>query len=158
MTVLKIFFHINALAFRFFYQIIYGRRLMFGKGVTFRKGFSLTIFLKGKIVIGKNCFFNNYCSLASTNSIVIGNDTLFGENVKVYDHNHIYSDLNIPIKDQGYSEAPIVIGSHCWIGSNVVILKGVNIGDNVIIGAGCVIFKSVPANTVVINKQQLQLR
>ena len=40
---------------------------------------------------------------------------------------------------QGYSKGPIKIGSDCWIGSNVTILKGVNIGDNVIIGAGSII-------------------
>jgi len=157
MILLKIIFHINAIAARIFYKIIYGKSLKIGKGTTFRKGFSLII-MKGKIVIGENCFFNNYCSLASTNSITIGNGTLFGENVKVYDHNHIYADIDVPIKDQGYKHAPIVIGNHCWIASNVVILKGVTIGDNAVIGAGCIIHESVPANTVVIHKQQLEKR
>ena len=59
------------------------------------------------------------------------------------------------IKHQGYTSAPIVIGKHCWIGSNVTILKGVTIGDNCVIGAGCVIHKDVPANSIVVNKQEL---
>ncbi|WP_455667719.1 DapH/DapD/GlmU-related protein [Phocaeicola sp.] len=48
-----------------------------------------------------------------------------------------------------------MIGSHCWIDSNVVILKGVTMGDNVVIGAGCVIYKDVPSNTVVMNRHNL---
>ena len=62
----------------------------------------------------------------------------------MYDHNHCYKDANLPIKYQGYTEAPIIIGKHCWIASNVVILKGVTIGDNCVIGAGCVVYKDVP--------------
>ena len=113
---------------------------------------------KGSLIIGDNVFFNNYCSLNANNSIEIGEGTLFGENVRVYDHNHRYMNINIPIKDQGFSSSPVTIGKHCWIASNVTILKGVHIGDNCVIGAGCVIFKDVPKNTVVVNKQNLEYR
>lgn len=78
--------------------------------------------------------------------------------MKIYDHNHCYKDTNVPIKDQGYTSAPIMIGKHCWIGSNVIILKGVTIGDNCVIGAGCTIYKDVPDNSVVINQQNLFIR
>lgn len=71
-------------------------------------------------------------------SITIGEGSILGENVKVYDHNHCYKDLNIPIKYQGYTEAPTHIGKHCWIASNVVILKGVTFGDNCVIGVSCI--------------------
>lgn len=73
--------------------------------------------------------------------------------MKVYDHNHCYKDLNTPIKYQGYTEATIHIGKHCWIASNVVILKGVTIGDNCVIGAGCVVYKDVPEGTVLLNRK-----
>ena len=86
-------------------------------------------------------FFNNYCSVCAQNEICIGDGTIFGENVKIYDHNHVYKDPSVLIKHQGYTSAPIHIGKHCWIGSNVTILKGVTIGDNCVIGAGCVFIK-----------------
>lgn len=55
----------------------------------------------------------------------------------------------MPIKEQGYSTGKVHIGSHCWIGSNVTILKGANIGDNCVIGAGCVINGEVPSGTII---------
>lgn len=91
------------------------------------------------------------------NEITIGEGTIFGENVKIYDHNHCYKDTSIPIKAQGYTSVPIHIGRHCWIASNVTILKGVTIGDNCVIGAGCVVYKDVPEGCVVVNKQTLTI-
>lgn len=111
-----------------------------------------------EVKISDNVSFNNYCSVCAFKEITIGEGTIFGENVKIYDHNHIYKDPTIAIKHQGYTSAPIHIGKHCWIGSNVTILKGVKIGDNCVIGAGCVIYKDVSANSVVINKQNLVIK
>ena len=103
----------------------------------------------GIIKIGENVYFNNFCSINSLCSIEIGDDCIFGENVRVYDHNHKFSKKTEKIMKQGYSKGPIKIGSDCWIGSNVTILKGVNIGDNVIIGAGSIIDKDIPSNFIV---------
>lgn len=122
---------------------------------SFRKNFTLIIEKNAKVTIGKKCFFNNFCTIAAQNSVTIGDGTLFGENVKIYDHNHCFKDISIPIKHQGYNSAPITIGKHCWIASNVVILKGVTVGDNCVIGAGCIIYKNIPSNSVVINEQKL---
>ena len=146
-----------AFVWKLYYLIIYGRQLQIGKRLQFRKGFSLLIDDTGGVKIGNDVFFNNYCSVCAMNFVSIGDGTIFGENVKIYDHNHIYKDISIPIKIQGYTSAPITIGKHCWMGSNVTILKGVTIGDNCVIGAGCVIHKDVPPNSIVVNKQKLVL-
>ena len=97
-------------------------------------------------------FFNNGCSLAALDSIVIGDGCLFGENVKIYDHNHRFRDSSKRIKDQGFKTEKITIGKHCWIGSNVVILKGTKIGDNCVIGAECVISNDIQANCIIKKK------
>ena len=154
MVILKILYHIRTILITFCFKVLYGKRFCVGKKTSFRKGFSVVID-GGKIKIGDNCFFNHYCTLASMESITIGDGTIFGENVKVYDHNHYYANYNSPIKEQGYNLSAIKIGSHCWIANNVVILKGVTIGDNSVVGAGCIIHKDVPANTVVFCNQQL---
>lgn len=161
MIFLKIIYHVQAIVWMWFLKVFYrfgGARLVIGKHVTFRKGFSVMIDKKGEVRIGDDVFFNNYCSLNAIDSISIGAGTIFGENVKVYDHNHCYKNSNLPIKEQGFTSAPVSIGKHCWIASNVVILKGVTIGDNCVIGAGCIVYKDVPEGNVVINKQELVVK
>lgn len=139
----------------FYYKLAFGKNVKMGRNFQFRKGFTLLIDKNGHVRIGDDVFFNNYCTVCAMKEITIGNGTIFGENVKLYDHNHIYLNPDTPIKQQGYTSAPIHIGKHCWIGSNVTILKGVTIGDNSVIGAGCVIHRDVPSNSVVVNKQEL---
>ena len=155
-----------------FYKILYGKRfncmsnlhigkrfsllmnhsnsaLNFGKNIQFRDNVSIRVVDDSKLSIGNEVFFNNGCSINCMYDIHIGDNSLFGEAVKIYDHNHQYRNSNSLINHQGYVKNKIVIGENCWIGSNVIILKGVNIGDNVVIGAGCVIFKSIQSNSVV---------
>ena len=151
----KIYCHIMAFLWKLYYKVTFGSKLKLGKNFQFRKGFSLLLDNSGELEISENVFFNNYCSICAKNKIVIGEGTIFGENVKIYDHNHIYRDSITLIKNQGYTSAPIHIGKHCWIGSNVTILKGVTIGDNSVIGAGCVIYKDVAQNSLVLNRQEL---
>lgn len=158
MIFLKIIYHVRAIVWLWFLKLFYrigGGKLIVGKHVTFRKGFSVMIDKHGVVNIGNGVFFNNYCSLNANERITIGDGTIFGENVKVYDHNHCYKNPEIPIKEQGFTVAPVSIGKHCWIASNVVVLKGVTIGDNCVIGAGCIVYKDVPAGSVVMNKQEL---
>ncbi len=123
--------------------------------VYFRKYCNVICSDNGKLVIGKNVFFNNYCSINCLYKITIGYNTIFGEGVKMYDHNHQFNNKNKKIADQGLTFGEIKIGENCWIASNVTILKNITIGDNVVIGANCLIYKSIPSNTVVKNKTEL---
>jgi acetyltransferase-like isoleucine patch superfamily enzyme len=126
-----------------------------GKGAYFRDYINIRSEKNSKIVIGDRVFFNSFCSIAALEEIIIGNDCSFGENVKIFDSNHIYKNPALLITEQGYSTGKIKIGNNCWIGSNVTILKNLEIGDHVVIGAGCTIYKSVPSNTLVINNQTI---
>ena len=143
---------INSIIKRIFYKIGYGNKLKFGKALHFRKGFVIDIRKDGKVIIGNRCFFNNYCSINSRDEIKIGENCIFGENVKIYDHNHRFNGAK-PIYKQGYTTGKIEIGDNCWIGSNVTILKNAKIGNNVVISAGCVINERVSDNTIVKLKQ-----
>lgn len=111
---------------------------------------------KGHLKIGKGVFFNSFSSINCMDSIKIGDNSIFGENVKIYDHNHGFRDKSQLIHKQGYTTGKIVIGNNCWIGSNVTILKGVTIGDNSVVGSGCTIFKDIPDNVVVVSEVFLQ--
>lgn len=148
MLFFKIWWHLNAFIRKIFFEIIYCNKLSLGRNVTFRKSFTLLIDKNAKIHIGNRVFFNNYCSVVSMNNIFIGDDCIFGENVKIYDHNHRFNIKDKTIAEQGFKTAPIIIKENCWVANDVVILKGVTIGENSVIGAGCIIDRDIPPNSV----------
>ena len=96
------------------------------------------------IVIGKNVFINSCCHFQDQGGIAIGDGTMIGHNVVLATINH---DLE-PEKNRKNHYAPINIGNHVWIGSNVTILPGVTIGDWAVVAAGAVVTKDVPPMTV----------
>jgi acetyltransferase-like isoleucine patch superfamily enzyme len=127
--------------------------------VVFRAFVNIVVEHNASLRIEKNVFINNYSSLNCLHHISIGSNTLIGEGVKIYDHNHKYTTTSsLVVHPNEFTTAPVNIGKNCWIGSNVVILKGVSIGDNVIIGANNLIYKSVPSNTIVKLKSDLVLQ
>ncbi len=107
----------------------------------------------GKLILHNGVFINNSCSFNCMERIEIGSGTMMGEGVRFYDHDHIYTAETI--EKWQWTTAPIRVGRDCWIGSNVTILKGVTIGDNTIIGAGCLIRNDIPSNSVVYNDGNL---
>lgn len=107
----------------------------------------------GKLILHDGVFINNSCSFNCMERIEIGSGTMMGEGVRFYDHDHIYTAEKI--EKWQWTTAPVRVGRDCWIGSNVTILKGVTIGDNTIIGAGCLVRKDIPANSVVYNDGNL---
>ena len=110
----------------------------------------------GKVILHDGVFINNSCSFNCIERIEIGAGTMMGEGVRFYDHDHIYTAEKI--EKWQWTTAPIRVGRDCWIGSNVTILKGVTIGDNTIIGAGCLIRNDVPAKSVVYQDRNLIIR
>lgn len=91
-----------------------------------------------------NCFAVSIgCYIQAKNTIQIYSSSMFAPGVKIISANHNYKDLSAHEKERG-----IVIGKNVWIGANVTILPGVNIGDNTIIGAGSVVTKSMPSNSI----------
>ena len=107
----------------------------------------------GKLILHDGVFINNSCSFNCMERIEIGAGAMMGEGVRFYDHNHVYTAEKI--EKWQWTTAPIRVGRDCWIGSNVTILKGVTIGDNTIIGAGCLVRNDIPANSVVYNDGNL---
>lgn len=109
----------------------------------------------GVISIGTKTYFNRYCMISAHHSVTIGNHCMFGPGVKIFDNNHQFS------KEYGVSSQlkcdDIYIGSRCWIASDAIILKGTRIGDNCVIGAGCIVSGNIPAGTLVKHKSDLEL-
>lgn len=139
-----------------YYKAIYRDRFHMGKKCNWRPGLKLII-ENGKIKIGDYCKFNYNCSIMSLGSVEIGDYTLLGEGVKIYDQNHKFNQYNQLITNQGMSVGTVKIGNNCWLGSNVVVLKDTVIGDNCVIGAGCVIKGNIPPNSIVKNNHNYKV-
>ncbi|MGI4885370.1 MAG: acyltransferase [Janthinobacterium lividum] len=131
------------------FDITNNAKLVLKNNNDFRRFCLLSLASDGLLTIGEGNFFNNGCSVTCINEIIIGDNNLFGENIKIYDHNHIFSNIEESIREQGFTKGSVVIGNNCWIGSNCVILNNVAIGDNVIIGANNLIYKSIPSNSII---------
>lgn len=155
---IKFIYHFSAFWKGFLYKLLFGKRFSLGKGTTFRRYFQIYLDPQATIRIGRNCFFNHGCSINALQRIEIGDDCLFGENVKIYDHNHRFSRGDIPIKEQGFSADGVTIGNQCWIGSNVVILRGVHIGARCVIGAGAVVDRDIPEGMLVTADRSLTMK
>lgn len=155
---IKILKKIRTISCIIIFKMLYGSRIEFGRSLGISRGINIVIGREGNLLIGNGVFFNNYCSINCLSSIEIGDNCIFGEGVKIYDHNHIYSSKGKIIKEQGFKSGNIRIGNNCWIGSNVTILNNVAIGDNVVIGANCLIYKSIEVNSIVKSSQQLTIK
>ena len=94
--------------------------------------------------IEKNVFINSGCRFQDEGGVYIGENSLIGHNVVIATLNHDFD----PYHRGDIHPKPIHIGKRVWIGSGSIILPGVTIGDNSIVGAGSVVTKDVPANTI----------
>ncbi len=95
---------------------------------------------------GSNVYANFNLTLVDDGDIFVGDRTKFGPNVVVATAGH---PVNPSLRKFGYQyNAPIHIGKNCWIGAGALILPGVTIGDNTVIGAGSVVTKDVPSDVV----------
>lgn len=98
------------------------------------------------ITIGKNVFFNINCSFQDRGGIIIGDGVFIGQNVIISTLNH---GINLKDRNTTYP-SKVVIGNNVWIGSGANILPGISIGDNSIIGAGSVVSKDIPSNSIAV--------
>ena len=151
---------------KIFIKIKYLKKISFGKRPKFYKSTIAISNSSGKINIGNfvkimdntliqsdggfleiedKVFINRNVTIVSKKRIKIGCETTIGPNVLIYDHNHKDSRV--------LEDAEIVIKNNVWIGGGSIILKGVHIGEHSIIGAGSVVTKDIPPNTVFIQKR-----
>lgn len=139
---------------------IYSKKtsIRFGKKNYIRKNCSV-VAGDSILKIGDNFFMNNHSSINCFGTIEIGDDCLFGEGVRLYDHNYDYrSPENVPLNKKGHKKGFIRIGNNCWLGSNTVVLMNVKIGNNVIIGANNLVYRDIPDNSIVLAKQDQVIR
>ena len=105
---------------------------------------------------GRNIYANFNLTLVDDTHIYVGDCTMFGPNVVVATAGH---PILPELREQGYQfNMPVHIGRNCWLGSGVIVLPGVTIGDNVVVGAGSVVTKDLPDNVVAVGNPCRVLR
>lgn len=104
------------------------------------------------VSIGKSVSIGDFCHIAASNYVEIGNGVLIGSKVLITDHQHGKTGEQLgemPAKRNLYSAGPVIIDDNVWIGDNVVIMPDVHIGQGCIIGANAVVTKDIPAYSIV---------
>ncbi|MCI9215686.1 MAG: sugar O-acetyltransferase [Dorea sp.] len=105
---------------------------------------------------GKNVYANFNLTLVDDTHIYVGDFTMFGPNVTIATAGH---PICPELREKGLQyNMPVHIGKNCWIGANAVVLPGITIGDNVVIGAGSVVTKDIPSNVVAVGNPCRVLR
>ena len=131
--------------------VIIGNRNMFGYRLAPCLGTG-AILLQARhpdatITIGDANAFSNNVAIVANEQVVVRDGCQIGDQVAIYDcDSHEISPTNR--NDSPGPTRPVVIGSNVWLGSRVMVLKGVTIGDNSVIGAMSVVTKSIPANSI----------
>lgn len=111
---------------------------------------------------GKHCHFgdcvyaNFNLTLVDDTHIYIGSNTMLGPNVTIATAGH---PILPELRKQAYQfNAPVHIGKNCWLGAGVIVLPGITIGGNSVIGAGSVVTKDIPENVVAVGNPCKVLR
>lgn len=96
--------------------------------------------------MGKNVFMNFGCTILDGCDVKIGDNVMIGPNCHIYT---VFHPID-PDERNKYllSHKPVTIGNNVWLGGGVTVLPGVTIGDNCVIGAGSLVSKNIPNNTL----------
>lgn len=103
----------------------------------------------GKHVHFGKCVYANFnLTLVDDTHIYVGDNTMFGPNVIIATAGH---PILPELREKGYQyNSPVRIGKNCWLGAGVIVVPGVTIGDNSVIGAGSVVTKDIPPNVLAV--------
>lgn len=136
------------------YKLCKEKFLYFSDTAQFRAGAYAVgcskISIGNRVIIRPNVMLFGDTVIDMDCSILIEDDVMIGSGVHIYVNNHRFDDPNIPLIDQGYyPDQQVVLKKGCWIGANAIILPGVTIGENSVVGAGSIVTKSIPGSVVV---------
>ena len=135
---------VNSIKGKFRVEIFSGGKVRIGNFLMTRGPMYLKCTEGAQIQIGDDCFFNHNCSITSAEKVIIGDGCMFANNLIIIDHDHLIKNGSVcgELETQ-----PVCIENHVWVGANVIILKGVHIGEGAVIAAGAVVTKDVPAHS-----------
>ncbi len=158
-------------------RVLFPRHLKAGRQFSIEEGALIVALSRRGVVFGDRCTVGRFSHIATSNPLAgeageglrmgnhsnigpysfigcsgfieIGNNVMMGPRVNLLAEQHNFGEAGASIKSQGVKRSFIRIEDDCWIGANATVLAGVTIGRGSIIGAGAVVTRDVPANTIV---------
>ncbi len=128
----------------------YYSRLLAMAGDELRVGHDVRIYRPEMVSLGSGCYLGDGVQLYPWNApITMGDNVLLAAGVRMITRKHGFAELERPMADQGYTNAPIVIEDDVWIGFQAVVLPGVTVGRGSIVGAGAIVTRDVAPRSIV---------
>jgi acetyltransferase-like isoleucine patch superfamily enzyme len=128
-----------------------GGRISVG-ACAFYPGVRLECWKGGTVTIGQGTFLNRNTEIVSLGSVTIGNDCKIARDVLIMD-----SDQHA-ILGEALAVVPVVIEDRVWIGARAIVLKGVTIGHDSVVGAGAIVTRSIPPYSVAVGQPARVIR
>lgn len=128
-------------------RIVDGGRLILDRDVAIERFCEMTA-SGGEIRIGSSSFVGQGSIIVAKKKVAIGSDCLIAEQVTIRDQNHNFASGNLT-NQSGFSSMDVTVGNNVWIGAKACVLMGVTIGDNSVVGAGSIVTRSFPDNSVI---------
>lgn len=136
-----------------------GSSIEIGEGTLIMPYAKLVAGFDGRLKIGRGCTIHSFDVLYGfTGGLTVGDEVRTGTGVTMISANHNFDDLTRGIHQQGYSSEGVTVCDHVWIGAGVIILDGVTIGSNTVLGAGSVVTKDMPSDSVCVGSPARVLR
>lgn len=130
--------------------ILYKKKLELGDFVTFGNYVNIYNQLDGgNIRIGSNTHLGDFIVISGVGGVEIGEDVAISSRVSIYSHSNCHTNKKVLMRQQ-VIKGKVVIGNNVLIGTDTVILPGVRVGSNSVVGAGSIVTKDVPDNTIVV--------
>jgi acetyltransferase-like isoleucine patch superfamily enzyme len=131
-------------------QIQIGKRgrVRFGRFVWIGDGTKIRCH-EGEVIIGDKTVLGQECTISAYKHVRIGEQCVIADRAMFIDFDHGTVEVERTIREQGIYKRDVDVGSNVWIGYGACVLRGVQVGDNAVIGTNSVVTADVPANAVV---------
>jgi acetyltransferase-like isoleucine patch superfamily enzyme len=113
---------------------------------------------RGIIRIGRDCYIGAGSDIYAMAAVEIGDDAMIAQHIAIRDHDHATADGTRPYRLQGFVTAPVRIGRNAWLGAKVTVLKGGDVGDDVVVGANAVVTGAIPAGMIAVGAPARAIR
>jgi acetyltransferase-like isoleucine patch superfamily enzyme len=104
---------------------------------------------EGEVEIGAKTVMGQECTISAYQHVSIGRECILADRVMLIDFDHGVTEVERPIRLQGIYKRDVRVGNNVWIGYGACVLRGVQVGDNSIVGTSSVLTREVPENAVV---------